>query len=196
MSLDEALRRHLFPLDTPIGELPVGGYRPEGLRRLRPAAVLVPITEEADPRILLTVRAAHLAKHAGQVAFPGGGREQPGESVVETALREAREETGLDPSMVRPAGLLGRYDTITGFRMTAVVGWIDPRFRPVPDRNEVDEVFSVPLADVRDPNAWRRDHVRWNERSFEILTLAHPEHRIWGATAALLHDLGQRLGPG
>jgi len=96
---------------------------------------------------------------------------------------------------VRPAGLLGRYDTITGFRMTAVVGWVDADFEPVPDRNEVDRVFSVPLARVRDPDAWRCDRVRWQDRTFEILTLDHPEHRIWGATAALLHDLGERLGP-
>ncbi|MBY6205306.1 NUDIX hydrolase [Halomonas denitrificans] len=193
MTLDEAFRRRLFSLDTPISELPVGGYRPEGGGRPRPAAVLVPVTAESDPRILLTVRAAHLAKHAGQVAFPGGGRDRPGETVVQTALREAHEETGLAPERVRPAGLLGRYDTITGFRMTAVVGWIDPAFEPEPDRNEVDAVFSVSLSHILDPTAWRRDRVQWRQRSFEILTLDHPEHRIWGATAALLKDLGERL---
>lgn len=194
MTLEESLRRSLFALDTPIADLPVGGYRPDGGGRPRPAAVLVPVTAEPDPRILLTVRAAHLAKHAGQVAFPGGGRDRRGETVVETALREAHEETGLAPDRVRPAGLLGRYDTITGFRMTAVVGWIDARFEPVPDRNEVDRVFSVPLSHVRDPSAWQHDRVEWKERTFEILTLAHPEFRIWGATAALLKDLGDRLG--
>lgn len=195
MTRYDALRQHLHPIDTPIRELPLGGYRPDTSSRPRPAAVLVPITDEDAPRILLTVRAGHLSKHAGQVAFPGGGRDRPGETVVQTALREAQEETGLDPATVRPAGLLGRYDTITGFRMTAVVGWIDASFEPVPDRNEVDQVFSVPLAHVRDPGAWRRDRVRWQERSFEILTLSHPDHRIWGATAALLHDLGERIGP-
>ena len=194
--LDDAFRTRLYPVDTPIRNLPIGGYRPDPVSRPRPAAVLVPVTDERDPRILLTVRAAHLAKHAGQVAFPGGGRDRPGETVVQTALREAEEETGLAPSRVRPAGLLGRYDTITGFRMTAVVGWIDADFEPVPDRNEVDRVFSVSLARVRDPDAWRRDRVRWQDRTFEILTLEHPDHRIWGATAALLHDLGERLGPG
>ncbi len=193
MTLDEAFRRRLFALDTPIVDLPIGGYRPEGGGRPRPAAVLVPVTAESDPRILLTVRAAHLAKHAGQVAFPGGGRDRPGETVVQTALREAHEETGLAPDRVRPAGLLGRYDTITGFRMTAVVGWVDPDFEPEPDRNEVEAVFSVSLSHILDPAAWRRDRVRWQERNFEILTLDHPEHRIWGATAALLKDLGERL---
>ncbi len=193
--LDDAFRTRLYPIDTPIRDLPIGGYRPDLESRPRPAAVLVPVTDERDPRILLTVRAAHLAKHAGQVAFPGGGRDRPGETVVQTALREAEEETGLAPARVRPAGLLGRYDTITGFRMTAVVGWVDADFEPVPDRNEVDRVFSVPLARVRDPDAWRCDRVRWQDRTFEILTLDHPEHRIWGATAALLHDLGERLGP-
>lgn len=198
MSLEESLQRGLFPLNTPIADLPVGGYRPDGpggLERPRPAAVLVPVTEEDEPRILLTVRAAHLAKHAGQVAFPGGGRDRRGETVVQTALREAHEETGLAPECVRPAGLLGRYDTITGFRMTAVVGRIDPTFDPVPDLNEVAKVFSVRLAHVLDPDAWRRDRVKWQGRCYELLTLDHPEHRIWGATAALLKDLGERLEP-
>ena len=196
MTRHDALQQRLHPIDTPIGDLPLGGYRPDDVSRPRPAAVLVAVTDEDAPRILLTVRAGHLSKHAGQVAFPGGGRDRPGETVVETALREAQEETGLDPSAVRPVGLLGRYDTITGFRMTAVVGWIDPAFRPIPDRNEVDAVFSVALDHVRDPNAWRCDRVRWQERTFDILTLSHPEHRIWGATAALLYDLGERVGPG
>jgi len=91
--LDDAFRTRLYPIDTPIRDLPIGGYRPDLESRPRPAAVLVPVTDERDPRILLTVRAAHLAKHAGQVAFPGGGRDRPGETVVQTALREAEEET-------------------------------------------------------------------------------------------------------
>lgn len=195
-ALLEVLDRSLVPIGSSISSLPLAGYRPPSVTRQRPAAVLVGLTEETSPRVLLTVRALHLVKHAGQVAFPGGGREKGDRSVVETALREAREETGLVEHQVRPLGFLGRYDTITGYRMTAVVALIDPGFVPRPDRREVEQVFSVPLSMVSDPGCYRRDNVRVGERHYEILTLEHPEHRIWGATAALLHDLGRRIaGP-
>lgn len=195
-NLSEALSRRLLPIDAPISSLPLGGYRRTDVDRQRPAAVLVGLTEEDVPHVLLTVRALHLVRHAGQVAFPGGAREDRDRSVVETALREAREETGLSEHQVRPLGYLGRYDTVTGYRMTAVVALIDPAFSPRPDRNEVEQVFRVPLSRISDPACYRAEHVRLGTQRFEVLTLEHPEHRIWGATAALLHDLGRRIaGP-
>lgn len=195
-TLSEILARSLLPISAPISSLPLGGYRRPDVERQRPAAVLVGLTEEASPDVLLTVRAFHLVQHAGQVAFPGGAREHGDRSVVDTALREAREETGLAGHQARPLGYLGRYDTVTGYRMTAVVALIDPAFTPRPDRNEVEKVFRVPLSQISDPTRYRRDHVRFGKQRFEILTLSHPEHRIWGATAALLHDLGRRIaGP-
>lgn len=192
IDLKAQLRQVLVPLDQTISSLPVHGYLPKDNDRPRPAAVLVGITA-GEPSVLLTLRSTRLARHAGQVAFPGGVRDAQDDSVVHTALREAHEEAGIDPGGVEPIGYLSRYDTITGYRMTAVVGLLAADVQPAPDRVEVESVFSVPLSDVVDADAYQVDHIRFSGRRFEVLTLKHPEHRIWGATAALLFDLGHRL---
>lgn len=192
-ALESVLTPVLHPLSTPISRLPVHGYRPRTDERPRPAAVLVGIKRD-DAGVVLTLRSTELARHAGQVAFPGGAREPVDASVVDTALREAREEVGIEPDRVHPLGYLSRYDTITGYRMTAVVGILATGIELEPDRSEIERVFTVPLEHVADPGRYRCDRVRYRERRYEILTLEHPEFRIWGATAALLHDLGRRLG--
>jgi len=186
----------LFPLDTPIAALPVAGYRRPGGGRPRGAAVLIGLTETAEPEILLTRRSRNLRRHAGQVAFPGGGREPGDRSVVDTALRETSEETGLPRQAIHPLAYLGRYDTLTGYRITAVVGQLEGGHPCRPDGGEIEEVFFVPLQRVCDPGAYRREQVRANGQVFEILTLDHPGQHIWGATAALLHQLGTTLRPG
>ncbi len=193
-ALVATLRQALYPLDTPISELPIGGYRPDEVGRPRPAAVLLGVLREAEPRVLLTRRSMQLRKHPGQVAFPGGRAEAGDGSVLATALRETEEETGIPADAILPLGYLGRYDTITGYRVTAVVGMIAPEQRWVPNRCEIDEIFAVPLADVIDPACYQRQSVRHAGRQFEILTLKHPEQHIWGATAQMLHEFGQRIG--
>ncbi|HKL52295.1 MAG TPA: CoA pyrophosphatase [Wenzhouxiangellaceae bacterium] len=192
-ALEALLSARLYSLDTPLSDLPVGGYRPNSDNRPRAAAVLVGVTAGPEPAVVLTLRSRQMEHHAGQVSFPGGGRDTPGESVVETALREAREEAGIEERRVRPLGYLGRYDTITGYRMTAVVASLDANMTFQPDHNEVESVFTVPLADVADPACFRRDTVRYAGRRFEIVTFEHASHHIWGATAALLEDFGARL---
>jgi len=193
-TLEARLEARLFSLDTPVSRLPLGGYRPDSEKRPRPAAVLVGITCGAEPGVVLTLRSRELENHAGQISFPGGGRDAPGESIVETALREAREEAGIQRSQARPLGFLGRYDTITGYRMTAVVASLDPDTIFTPDHKEVEEVFTVPLAHVTDAGRYRCDRVRYAGNRFEIITLEHAAHHIWGATAALLKDFGERVG--
>lgn len=189
------LNRALYSLEHPIAQLPVAGYPRPGQRRQRPAAVLVALLEYPSPEVVLTVRAHHLDKHPGQIAFPGGARASDDRGVVDTALREAEEETGIDRNCFEPKGLLGRYDTITGYRMTAVVATVRGPVEFQPDRNEVDEVFTVPLNRVADPDAYQHQQVKYQAQDYQLLTLQHPEHNIWGATAALLYQLGQRLQP-
>ena len=155
--------------------------------------MLVGVTSGAEPGVVLTLRSRQLAHHAGQVSFPGGARDAPGESVVQTALREAHEEAGIHELEVRPLGFLPRYDTISGYRMTAVVASLDRDISLQPDYNEVESVFTVPLADVIDPARYRRNSVRYAGRRFEIVTFDHALHHIWGATAALLEDFGARV---
>lgn len=195
-SLDAQLSAHLYPLDIPLSQLPVGGHRPDSDEKLRPAAVLVGVIAGADPSVVLTLRSRRMEHHAGQVSFPGGGRDAPGESAVQTALREAREEAGIEENRVRPLGYLGRYDTITGYRMTAVVASLHPETTFSPDRMEVESVFTVPLEHIADPARYRCDRVRYAGQRYEIITLAHPAHHIWGATAALLKEFGEKVRSG
>lgn len=193
-TLESDLSATLFSFRTPISELPVAGYRPDSVERPRPAAVLLGITSGTDPGVVLTLRSRALEHHAGQISFPGGGRDRPAESVLDTALREAHEEAGIERHLVKPLGYLGRYDTISGYRMTTVVALLAESVRLCPDYREVDAVFTVPLQQIVDPASYRHHKVRHAGRTFDIVTLDHPAYHIWGATAALLHDFGMRLG--
>jgi 8-oxo-dGTP pyrophosphatase MutT (NUDIX family) len=165
---------------------------------LIPAAVLVAFLLGPTPGILLTKRTAHLNKHAGQVSFPGG-RIDPEDTTPEAAaLREAEEEIRLRRTDVELIGRLGDYVTGTGYRITPVLGLLpegktldDLGLHPSP--HEVDEIFSLPMSVLLDPAAPER---RGSERRGtwrEFWVWPHPEHYIWGATAAILVDLAARL---
>ncbi len=166
----------------------------DGLDRpLTSAAVLVPILHGADPGVLLTLRAAHLKDHPGQVAFPGG-RTEPGDLSAEaTALREAQEEIGLHPGHVELAGRLPDYVTGTAYRITPVLGLLPAGLALSPCEAEVAAIFSLPLSVLLDPDAPRREHAMWRGRRRGFWVWPHAEHRIWGATAAILVHLAHRL---
>lgn len=162
-------------------------------RPLTPAAVLVPIMHGDAPGVLLTLRAAHLKNHAGQVAFPGG-RTEPGDASAEaTALREAQEEIGLQPGHVELAGRLPDYVTGTAYRITPVLGLLPAGLPLSPCEDEVAAIFTLPLSVLLDPSAPRREHATWRGRRRGFWVWPHPEHRIWGATAAILVHLAHRL---
>lgn len=154
-----------------------------------PAAVLVPIMLGPAPAILLTKRTAHLSSHAGQVSFPGGRIDAEDASPEHAALREAHEEIGLDPSVVELIGRLPDYLTGTGYRVTPVVGLLPPDPGLELSAHEVESVLLLPLAVLLDPDApqRRRSLVRGAWREFWVWP--HPEHEIWGATAAILVNL-------
>ena len=157
-----------------------------------PAAVLVPIVEHAGaPTVLLTQRATQLRRHAGQVSFPGGRIEAQDESPTAAALREAREEIGLDERCVSIAGFLPDHVVISGFRVTPVVGMVQPGFKLLLDAQEVEETFEVPLAFVFDPRNHRpRLHrFRSAEAEAEMLDIPYGSRNIWGATAGMLVTL-------
>jgi 8-oxo-dGTP pyrophosphatase MutT (NUDIX family) len=158
-----------------------------------PAAVLVPVVMADSPSILLTKRTAHLKQHAGQVSFPGG-RIDPGDAHPEAAaLREAREEIALDPARVEILGRMADYVTGTGYRITPVLGLLPPglAYRPSPD--EVESVFELPLDVLLDPDAPRRQRQHTRGQWREYWVWPHPQHFIWGATAAILVDLARQL---
>ena len=159
-----------------------------------PAAVLVGFVGRAEgPRVLLTQRTAHLRDHAGQISLPGGRIEPEDASVAAAALREAEEEIGLDPARVELLGALEPYETVTGFRIQPVLGWIEPPIELRVDPFEVSEVFEVPLAFILDAANHRRDSYERAGRRRHFYVLPYEDRYIWGATAAILVNLASRL---
>ncbi|MEZ5842941.1 MAG: CoA pyrophosphatase [Hyphomicrobiaceae bacterium] len=159
---------------------------------MREAAVLVPVVAGAPMTLLLTRRTEHLARHAGQVAFPGG-RLEPGETALAAALREAEEEIGLAPDLVEPLGYLDGYRTGTGFHVTPVVALVTPGFTLALDPHEVAEAFEVPLAFLLDAANHRQDQREWRGRMRSYYAMPYGEHYIWGATAGMIRNLSERL---
>lgn len=169
-------------------------FRPPPGRKLRPASVLVPLVERpAGLRLILTRRAALLRHHPGQVAFPGGKQDATDPSPLAAALREAREEIGLDRAGV--LGQLPAHETVTGFAVTPFVGLVAPGFVPTIDRAEVDEAFEVPLAFVLDPANYRIEGRHWQGQMRRYYVVPWGPHYIWGATARMLRTFADRMQP-
>lgn len=158
-----------------------------------PAAVLVPIVMRDQPTVLLTKRTATLARHAGQIAFPGGRRDPGDADAVATALREAHEEVGLPVSLASPLGFLDGYRTGTGFHITPVVATVRPDFELRLEASEVAEAFEVPLAFLMDPLHHQKHTREWRGRSRQFWAIPYGERYIWGATAGMLRNLFDRL---
>ena len=157
-----------------------------------PAAVLVPVVSRPEPTLLLTVRNANLRNHPGQIAFPGG-RAEAGEDAVAAALREAREEVGLEPRHVRVLGAGDPYRTVTGFAVTPVLGVIPPDLPLVARTDEVADMFEVPLAFLTDPANHALIETEWRGRPRRYYEIAWGRRRVWGATAAIIVNLSRRL---
>lgn len=156
-----------------------------------PAAVLIPLIERERLAVLLTQRATELRTHAGQVSFPGGRIEALDSTPQAAALREAREEIGLEERFVSIAGYLPDHVVVTGFRITPVVGFVRPGFELSLDRTEVQSTFEVPVDYLFDPGNFRRQRRRLmrSGEEVEFCDIPYGEHVIWGATAGMLLTL-------
>ncbi len=192
------LRQALLPLGD---ELQGAGWNLEEIAdavnpsTLVDAAVLVGLVPRAQgTHVLLTRRTDSLQHHAGQVSFPGG-RIDPGDrSALDAALREAWEEVALEPAAIEPMGFLDPYATITGFRVLPLVAWLPPDYCAVPNPGEVADAFEVPLAPLLSGEHLVSMTGTWRGRERSYWEYRVGPHRIWGATAAMLVNLGRRLG--
>ena len=185
------------PHDTTTlnGDFAVAGL-PRPQQTLTAAAVLIALVDYQDEvMVLLTRRTEHLPHHAGQISFPGGRSEADDADAIATALREAQEEIDLPPEAVDIVGHLQRYQTVTGFLVTPVVGFVNPPLALQPDPNEVAEILEVPLSFVLDSRNHERGSRQVGQQQRSYYVIRYNDSVIWGATAAMLVNFSQRLNP-
>lgn len=169
------------------------GYA-RALRPLRPAAVLVGLVERpVGTTVLFTRRTDGLRHHAGQISFPGGGCEPEDADATACALRETREEIGLEAGWIEVVGRLNSYVTGTGYAITPVVGFIRSGFAVTPDPSEVAEIFEVPLAFLLDPANHQRGSRTIAGGTRHFYAIPYGDYYIWGATASMLVDLHRKV---
>jgi 8-oxo-dGTP pyrophosphatase MutT (NUDIX family) len=162
--------------------------------KLRDAAVLVPVVDDGDEaKIILTQRTATLRKHSGQIAFPGGAVDPEDGSPEQAALREAREEIGLDPRFVEPLARLPQYYATTGFRITPVLSVVKRGFDLRLNPTEVDDVFEVPLSFLMNAANHQRGSRDFNGTERHFYLMPYENRNIWGITAGILRTLYERL---
>ncbi|MCK0171014.1 CoA pyrophosphatase [Aliiroseovarius sp. S1123] len=163
-------------------------------RKLRPAGVLMPFVEtRTGLDLVLTKRSSALKHHPGQIAFPGGKRDEIDTDIRATALREAHEEIGLNPTHVEVLGQLPEHETVTGFTVTPVLGLVTTEFTPIVEPGEVEEAFRVPFDHVADLAKFSRQGRFWQGQMRWYETVPLGPYYIWGATARMLRGLAERL---
>lgn len=159
-----------------------------------PAAVLIGLVGHPEgPSIILTQRTADLENHPAEISLPGGRVEVGDDGPGGAALREAFEEIGLPQERVEILGCLPPSETVSGFRVYPIVGWIEPPIVLMPDRREVAEVFEVPLRFVVDPSSHHRDSIVFRDERHHFHVIPYAGRRIWGATAGILVDFARAL---
>jgi 8-oxo-dGTP pyrophosphatase MutT (NUDIX family) len=157
---------------------------------LRDSAVLAPFILRGDePRLLFTLRPAHLRRHAGQVSFPGGARDADDPTPLHTALREMKEELGVPQEAVEVLGMLDEIPTTSEFRVIPYVGLLDPAVQLQPDAGEIAELLEIPVSDLLVPGLRRTEKRFYRGAERDVYFYDVGRHTIWGATARILSNL-------
>jgi len=164
-----------------------------GVAATKPAAVLIPVVERAEPTVLLTQRTAELPNHPGQIAFPGGKIDPADASPLAAALREAKEEIGLDRRFVDPIGYLDLFLTFSGFRILPAVAHVAPDYALVLNMSEVTEAFEVPLSFLMSPANHQRHKRDWKGIERHYFAMSYEQRYIWGVTAGILRNMYERI---
>lgn len=161
-------------------------------RRIQPAhaAVLIAITNESNPKVLLTRRSAYLSNHAGEVSFPGGKRDPQDTSNIVVALREAYEETALNPFDVQLIGDLPMQKARNGMLVKPIVGLIPPKVQLVPQPTEIDRIFFASLRHLLETKPTPYE-VRFAQQSLYFPSMRVENEVVWGLTARMLISLFQ-----
>jgi 8-oxo-dGTP pyrophosphatase MutT (NUDIX family) len=184
LSPDRDLPRNIWPAPPQSGEY----------GDLTSAAVLVPLIDHAaGMSVLLTQRTEHLPDHAGQIAFPGGRKDEEDFSPEDTALRETEEEVGISRTQIQLIGRLTAHDTRTGYRVMPVIGVVDPPLTLTPEPAEVAHIFEVPLDFVLDTANHRIETYKGAESGRKFRAMPYGEHYIWGFTARVLFEFADVL---
>jgi 8-oxo-dGTP pyrophosphatase MutT (NUDIX family) len=159
---------------------------------IRPAAVLIAVTDRPAPGVILTHRPEAMRAHPGQVAFPGG-KLDPGEDALTAALREANEELAIKPEDIKVIGASDRFVTGSGYDVTPVLALVPPDLPLQPNPAEVASWFEAPLGFLLDPANHVPRELPWGNGMRHTIEIGWQGHRIWGVTAAILANLSRRL---
>ena len=189
------IRRAIAQLTKPTSDFDLNSSNYKSSGQTKEAGVLLPIISQFDGiYLVLTKRAAHLSNHPGQISFPGGKRENKDTNIDATALREAQEEIGLKAEVVEVLGRLPAHETVTGFQITPIIGWIERNWTAVANPNEVTEIFQVPLSYITNIKNFQIQDRIWNGRKRNYYTVPYGPYYIWGATACILYNFAMKLG--
>jgi 8-oxo-dGTP pyrophosphatase MutT (NUDIX family) len=192
-----ALADDSFPLDA-RGDLDLDPavWERAGVKATKPAAVLVPVVDRPEPTVLLTLRTAELASHAGQVAFPGGKIDPADETPLAAALRETQEEIGVGPHLIEPIGYLDLYLTFSGFRILPLLARLSPDYDLTLNPREVSEAFEVPLGFLMDEANHQRQSREARGVIRQYFAMPFEQRNIWGVTAGIVRNLYERIYKG
>lgn len=169
--------------------LPTQNLRPDPEKKLKPAAVLLPLyTHRGEDWILLTQRTDSLREHRGQISFPGGKFDAEDRCLKSTALRESWEEVGLQPRDVKVLGMLDLFPTFNHYLIYPFVGRMPWPYSLKPNPAEIAQLIHVPLKALMAPDKPRVDSREYRGKVYPLYFYEHQEHTIWGITGHILHN--------